>query len=116
MGKRRTQSLIDSNSSDSDSDADNNLESVSDSTKVAEQIVIRAQPPMSCEEGMIDAIAKKSIIISALGQTGLVVASEEEKEAKPRHKRLQLQVRFRLGLGKQQIGCASVQEEAPKES
>lgn len=29
MGKRRTQSLIDSNSSDSDSDADNNLESVS---------------------------------------------------------------------------------------
>lgn len=29
MGKRRTQSLIDSNSSDSDSDADTNLESVS---------------------------------------------------------------------------------------
>lgn len=59
MGKRRTQSLIDSNSSDSDSDADNNLESVSDTTKVVEQIAIRAQPPMSCEEGMIDAIAKK---------------------------------------------------------
>lgn len=35
MGKRRTQSLIDSNSSDSDSDADNNLESVSDNIKIA---------------------------------------------------------------------------------
>lgn len=58
MGKRRTQSLIDSNSSDSDSDADNNLESVSDNIKIATQMAIRAQPPMRFEEGMIDAIVK----------------------------------------------------------